>query len=133
MRYIVCNNNAIDDLITQIQVQPPYSFSDRMLKPLFPVPADHVLTHHLQSVERSQKSKQQPATSSKNPESAHGPKGPAGRPCDHGVPTETRWKFQPTGFIITQLSNRGWRKLHFNRQTKKGEPVKRLTKEHYLK
>ena len=118
--------NVIDAVITQMtQVRPPYPFSDKRLKPLFLVPADHVLTQHLQSVEMSQKSRQQPATSSDNPESAHEPKGPAGRPRDHGVPTETRtdplwWESRTTGFIITQLSNRGWRKPHFITKPNKG-------------
>ena len=84
--------NFIDDLITQMQVQPPNSFSDRGPKPLFPAPADHVLTQHLRSVEMSdKKSRQPPATSSNNPEPPHEPKGPVGRPRnDHGVPTETK-------------------------------------------
>ena len=84
--------NMIDDLMTQMtQVPPPYSFSDKRAKPLLPVPADSVLTLHLQSLEMSQKSKQKPASSSNNPESAHEPKGPVGRPRkDQGVPTETK-------------------------------------------
>ena len=87
----------------------------------------------------SQKSRQQPATSSNNLESAHEPKGPVGRPRnDHGVPTETRkdplWRdSRPTGYIITQLSNMGQRKPHFEHFTQKEEPAKRLSREHYLK
>ena len=119
--------NVIDDLITQMtQVQPPYSFSDKRLKPLSPVPADHVLTQHLQSIEMYQKSRQPPATPSSNPESSHETKAPVGRPRnDHVVPTETRkdplwWEPRPTGFIITQLSNMGWKEPHFKHATIKG-------------
>ena len=109
------------------------------LKPLFPVLADSVLAQHLQLVEMSQKSRQQPASSSNNPESAHEPKGPVGLPRkDHGVPTETRkytlwWSAQPVGMITTQLSNMGWREPHFQHFTKQGNPSKRLTREHYPK
>ena len=57
---------------------------------------------------------------------------------NHGVPTETRkdpfwWQSQPTEFIRTQLSNRGWRTPHFQHLTQKGTIAKRLTREHYLK
>ena len=73
------------------QVPPPYSFSNKSPKTVWPVPANTVLNQHLQSIEMSQKSRQQPASSSKNPESAHEPKGPVGRPRkDQGVPTETK-------------------------------------------
>ena len=85
-------------------------------------------------------SRQQPvSSSSNNPESAHEPKGPVGRPRkDHGVPTETRkdplwWNAQPIGLITTQLSHMGWRGPHFQHFTQQGTPSKRLTKEHYLK
>ena len=66
-------------------------------------------------------------------------KGSAGRPRNnHGVPTETRtdpfyWQSQPTEFIRTQLSNRGWRTPHFQHLIQKRTVVKRLTREHYLK
>ena len=106
-------------------------------KPLFP--ADPVLNQHLRSVEMSQQSRQAPTSSSNNPESAHEPKGKAGRPRNvHGVSTETRkdplWRSaQPVGFIQTQLSNMGWRTPHLQHFTQKGTPAKRLTKEHYLK
>ena len=121
------------------QVQSPYSvFSDKRPKPLFP--ADPVLNQHLRSVEMSQQSRQAPASSSSNnPESAHEPKGRAGRPRnDHGVPPETRtdplwWQSQPVGFIQIQLSSRGWGTPHFQHFTQKGEPAKRLTKSHYFK
>ena len=127
--------NVIDDLLTQMQ--SPYSvFSDKRPKPLFP--ADPVLNQHLRSVEMSQQSRQAPTpSSSNNPESAHEQKGPVGRPRnDHGVSTETRkdplwWNAQPVGFTTTQLSNMGWRKSHFQHVTQKGDPAKRLTKEHY--
>ena len=71
----------------------------------------------------SQQSRQQPAPSSNNPESAHEPKGPVGLPRkDHGVPTETRkytlwWSAQPVGMITTQLSNTGWGEPHFQHFT----------------
>ena len=69
---ITQQQDVIDDLTTQItQVQPPYSFSDKRLEPLFPASADNVLTQHLQSVEMSQESRQQPASSSNIPEEAH--------------------------------------------------------------
>ena len=117
---------------------PPYSFSDKKPKPLFP--QDPVLQQHLRAVEMSQQSRQAPASASNNdPESSHEPKGPVGRPRNnHGVPTETRkyffyWQSQPTEFIRTQLSNRGWRTPHFQHLTHKGTIAKRLTKEHYLK
>ena len=109
--------DIIYDLITQFaQVPPPYSLSDKRPKPLFPVAEDSALIQHLRAVEMSQQSRQQPvSSSSNNPESAHEPKGPVGRPRkDHGVPTETRkdplwWNAQPIGLITTQLSNMGWR------------------------
>ena len=85
-------------------------------------------------------SRQAPTSASNNdPESPHEPKGPVGRPRNtHGVPTETRkypfyWQSQPTGFIRTQLSNRGWGTPHFQHLIHKGAIAKRLTKEHYLK
>ena len=97
--------DIIDDLINQFaRVPPPYSFSDKRPKPLFPVVEDSVLIQHLRAVEMSQQSRQQPAPhSSNNPEPAHEPKGTVGRPRkDHGVPTETRtdplwWNAQPVG------------------------------------
>ena len=126
---------VIDDLLTQ--VQPPYPvFSDKKPKLLFP--ADPVLNQHLRSVEMSQQSRQAPTSSSNNPESAHEPKGKAGRPRnDHGVSTETRkdplwWSAQPAGFIQTRLANMGWKTPHFQHFTQKVTPAKRLTKEHYL-
>ena len=123
--------NVIDDLLTQ--TQSPYSvFSDKRPKPLFP--ADPVLNQHLRSAEMSQQSRQAPASSSSNnPESAHEPKGRAGRPRnDHGVSTETRkdplwWQSQPVGFITTQLLKMGWRKHHFQHFTQKGDFAKQLT------
>ena len=109
-------------------------------KPLFPVAEDPVLIQHLRAVEMSQQSRQQPASSSSNnPEPTHEPKGKVGRPRnDHGVPTETRtdplwWNAQSVGRIITQFSNMGWRSPHFEYFTQKREPLKRLTKERYLK
>ena len=86
----------------------------------------------------SQKSRQQQAPSSNNPESSHETKGAVGRPRNHGVPTETItnplwWNSQPTGFITTQLSNMGCGVPHFEHFTKQGAPAKRLTREHYLK
>ena len=85
-----------------------------------------------------QRPKQQQTSSSSNLESAHEPKGAAGRPRNHGVPTETKrdtswWDSQPTGFITTQLSNMGWRVPHFAHFTKQGAPAKRLSREHYVK
>ena len=139
VRCRICNNNVINDLLTQIQT--PYSiFSDKKPKPLFPS-SDPALSQHLRSVEMSQQSRQAPASSpsSNNPESTHEPKGPVGRPRnDHGVPTETRkyplwWQSKPLGMIQTQLSNRGWRKPHFKHFIQKGTLAKRLTKEHYSK
>ena len=128
--------NVTDDVLNQILTR--YSIlSDKKAKPL--LPADPVLNQHLRSVEMSQQSRQAPASSSNNPESAHEPKGKAGRPLnDHGVSTETRkdplwWSAQPAGFIQTQLSNMGRRTAHFQHFTQKGTPAKRLTKEHYLK
>ena len=124
--------DVINDLFAQIQVPPPYSFSDQRPKPLFP--EDPVLTQHLRSAEMSQQSRQALATSSNNPESSHEPKGPVGRPRhDHGVPTETRkdplwWESRTTGFITTQLPNMGWRRPHFQHFTQQGTPSKRLTK-----
>ena len=118
--------NVIEDLLAQMtQVQSPYSaFSDK--RPTVVFPADPVLNQHLRSVEMSQQSRQAPASSSSNnPESAHEPKGRAGRPRnDHGAPTETRtdplwWQSQPVGFIQIQLSNRGRRKPHFQHFTQK--------------
>ena len=66
----------------------------------------------------SQRPRQQHTSSSNNLESAHERKGAAGRPRNHGVPTETGtdplwWNSQPTGFITTQLSNMEWRAPHF--------------------
>ena len=95
-----------------------------------------MLQKDLRAVEMSQQSRQPHAASSSNndPESPHEPKGPVGRPRNnHGVPTETRnyalyWQSQPTGFIRTQLSNRGWRVPHFQHLTRKGTIAKRLTK-----
>ena len=120
--------NVIDDL-THNNTPPPYLYNEPRQTPFH---TDTVLNQHLQSAEMSQRSRQQPATSSNNLESAHGPKGPAGRLRDHGVPTKTRkdplwWNPQPIGFITTQLSNMGWRKLHFKHKTKQGTPAKRLT------
>ena len=118
--------HVINDLLTQIQTH--YSiFSDKNPKPLFPS-SDPVLYQHLRAVEMSQQSRQPPASSSpsNNPESSHESKGPVGRPRnDHGVPTETRtdplwWQSRPLEFIRTQLSNREWRKPHFNHYTQKG-------------
>ena len=116
--------NIIDDLMTQMsQVPPPYTFSGKRPKPLSPVPADSLLIQHPQSIEMSQTSKQKPASSSNNPESAHEAKEPIGRPRkDHGVPTKTRtyslwWSAQPVGMITTQLSNMGWREPHFQHFT----------------
>ena len=110
--------NVIDDLLTQIQT-PCSIFSGKKPKPSFPS-SDPVLNEHLRSVEMSQQSRQAPASSSNNPESAHEPKGKVGRHRnDHGVPTETRkyplwWESQPVGFIQTQLSNMGWILFHFS-------------------
>ena len=127
--------NVIDDLLNQIRT--PYSIcSDKKAKP--PFPADPVLNQHLRSVGMSQQSRQAPASSSNNTESAHEPKGKAGRPRnDHGVSTETRkdplwWSAQPAGFIQTQLSNMRWRTPHFQHFTPKGAPAKRLAKEHHF-
>ena len=85
----------------------------------------------------SQQSRQPPASSSNNdPESSHEPKGPVGRPrTTHGVPTVTQtytfyWQSQPTEFIRTQLSNRGWGTPHFQHLIHKGTIANRLTKEH---
>ena len=117
---------------------PPYSFRDKKPKPLFP--QDPVLQQHLRAVEMSQQSRQAPTSASNNdPEPSHEPKGSAGRPRNtHGVPTETRkdpfyWQSQPTEFIRTQLSNRGWRTPHVQHLTQKRTIAKRLTREHYLK
>ena len=60
----------IDGLLNQIQT-PSSIFSGKKAKPLFP--ADPVLNQHLRSVEMSQQSRQAPASSSNNPESAHEP------------------------------------------------------------
>ena len=105
---------VINDLLLQMQTRD----SIQKPKPLFP--QDLVMQQHLRAVEMSQQSRQPPASASSNdPESSHEPKGHAGRPRnDHGVPTETRtdphwWQSRPLGMIQTQLSNRGWRKLHF--------------------
>ena len=131
---------VVNDLLHQIQTQvpPPYSFSDNKPKPLFP--QDPILQQHLRSVEMSKQSRQPPTPATSNdPESSHEPKGSAGRPRnDHGVPTETRkypfcWQSQPTGFIRTQLSNRGWGTPHFQHLTQKRTVAKLLTREHYLK
>ena len=134
---------VINDLLHQIQtpVPPPYSFSDNKPKPVFPQdPQDPIMQQHLRALEMSQQSRKPNAasSSSKDPESSHEPKGSVGRPSIHGVPTETRtdpfyWRSQPTEFIRTQLSNRGWRSPHFQHLTQKCTIVKRLTKEHYLK
>ena len=80
---------------------------------------------HLRAVEMSQQSRQSHAASSSNndPEPSHEKKGPVGRPRNgHGVPTETRkdpfyLQSQPTEFIRTQLSNRGWGVHHFQHLT----------------
>ena len=62
-----------------VQVPPPYSFSDKKPKPLFP--QDPVLQQHLRAVEMSQQSRQAPTSATSNdPESPHEPKGSAGRP-----------------------------------------------------
>ena len=132
---------VINDLLHQIQTQvpPPYSFSGNKPKPLFP--QDPILQQHLRAVEMSQQSRKPNAASSSinDPESTHEPKGTVGRPRNnHGVPTETRtypfyWQSQPTEFIRTQLSNRGWRTPHFQHLIQKGTIVKRLAREHFLK
>ena len=124
-------------------LQPPLPFTDKKRKALFPQdPQDSVMQQHLQAVEMSQQSRQPRAASSPSnnaPESTHEKKGPVGRPRnDHGVPTESRkdpfyWQSQPTEFIRTQLSNRGWREPHFQHLTAKGTIAKRLAKERYLK
>ena len=121
--------HVINDLLLQMQTQvpPPYPFNVKNPKPLFP--QDPILQQHLRAVEMSQQPRQPHAASSSNndPESSHEPKGPVGRPRNnHGVPTETRkdpfyWQSQPTEFIRTQLSNRGWRTPHFNILFKKGQ------------
>ena len=118
----------------QTQVPPPYAFSDNKPKPLFP--QDPIMQQHLRAVGMSQQSRKPDTASSSNndPESTHEPKGAVGRPRNnHGVPAETRtdpfyWQSQPTGFIRTQLSNRGWRSPHFQHLTQKGRIVKRLTR-----
>ena len=125
--------NVIGDLI-HTNMPPPYLYNEPRQTPFH---TDTVLNQHVQSVEMSQRSRQQPATSSNNPESAHEPKGPAGRPRDHGVPTETRtdplwWNSQPTGLITTQLSNMVWRTPHSEHVSKHGARAKRLSREHYL-
>ena len=132
---------VFNDLLLQRQTQvpPPYSFSDKKPKPLFP--QDPILQQHLRAVEMSQQSRQPHAASSSNndPESSHEPKGSVGRPRNnHGVPTETRkyifyWQSQPTEFIRTQLSNRGRRTPRVQHLTQKGTVVKRLPREHYFK
>ena len=94
------------------------------------------MNQHLRSVEMTQQSRQAPTSSSpsNNPESTNEPRGPVGRPRNnHGVPAETRkdtlwWESRAVGFITTQLSNRGWRKPHFQHFIQKGELAKRLTK-----
>ena len=135
---------VVNDLLRQIQTQapPPYAFSDNKPKPLFPqAPQDPIMQQHLRAVEMSQQSRKPnaaPPRSNNDPESTHELKGNAGRPRNHGVPTETRtdpfyWQAQPTEFIRAQLSNRGWRTPHFQHLTTKGTIAKRLTREHYLK
>ena len=126
--------NVIDDLIYH-KIPPPYLYNEARQPPFY---TDTVLNQHLQSVEMSQRSKQQHASSSNNPESAHEPKGPAGRPRNHGVPTETRkdplwWESQNTGFVTAQLSSMGCRVPHFEHFTKQGARAKRLPREQYLK
>ena len=88
----------------------------------------------------SQRSRQQHTSSSNNPESAHEPKGAAGRPRNHGVPTETRkdplwWESQPTGFITTVHNYQIWdgECLILNMFTKQRARAKRLSREHYSK
>ena len=127
---------VINDLLHQIQTQvpPPYAFSDNKPKPLFP--QDPIMQQHLRAVGMTQQSRKPNAASSStnDPESSHEPKGTAGRPRNnHGVPTETQTdpfylQSQPTEFIRTQLSNKGWRTPHFQHLTQKGTIVKRLTR-----
>ena len=91
------------------------------------------MQQHLRAAEMSQQSRKPHAAASSNndPESSHEPKGPVGRPRNnHGVPTGFYWQSQPTEFIGTQLSNRGWRTPHFQHLTQKGALAKRLTREH---
>ena len=130
---------VIDDLISQMtQVQSHfYVFSDIRPKPLFP--ADPVLTQHLRSVEMSQQSRQPPATSSNNPESPHEPKGRVGRPSnDHGVPTDTRNKtlyggnLDPPAISLHKYQTWDGEKHNSEHVTQKGEPAKRLSREHYV-
>ena len=111
--------NIIDDMLNHIP--PPYLFG------VSPFHTDNVLNQHWKSVESSQRSRQQLASSSNDRESAHEPKGPAGRPRnhDHGVTTETRkdplrWESQSAGFILAQLSNMGWREPHLHISQNKG-------------
>ena len=125
---------VVNDLLRQIQTQPPppYAFSGNKPKPLFPQepqePQDPIMQQHLRAVEMSQQSRKPnaaPPRSNNDPESTHELKGNAGRPRNHGVPTETRtdpyyWQAQPTEFIRAQLSNRGWRTPHFQHLTAKG-------------
>ena len=63
--------NIIGDLIYD-KVPPPYSYNEARHSPFH---TDTVLNQHLQSVGLSQRSRQQHASSSNNPESAHEPKG----------------------------------------------------------
>ena len=63
----VQQQDMIDDLISQFaRVPPPYSFSDKRPKHLFPVAEDPVMNQHLRAVEMPQQSRQQPASSSSN-------------------------------------------------------------------
>ena len=100
--------NVIDDLVHN-NTPPPYVYNEARQPP---VHTDTVLNQHLQSVEMSQRSRQQHAPSSNNPEPAHEPKGAAARPRNHGVPTETRkdplwWNPQPTGFYHYTVTKYG--------------------------
>ena len=127
---------VINDFLHQVQTQvpPPCAFSDNKPKPLFP--QDPIMQQHLRAVGMSQQSrKPNTAASSNNDlESIHEPKGTVGRPRNsHGVPTETRTdpfylQSQPTGFIRTQLSNRGWRSPHFQHLTQKRYNCKAINK-----
>ena len=128
--------NTIDDLITQMtQVQPPYSISDKMLKPLFP--ADNVLTQHLQPVEMSQNQDNnrplQAIIQNHHMNQKERLVDPVTMESQQKQKYPLWWNSQPTGFITTQLSNMGWRVPHFEHFTKQGAPAKRLTREHYSK
>ena len=110
-------NRQLYELEQQLMtsILPPYVFA-RMNQTPFPTFSE--LEQHLKSVEDSQKARQQRATSSTDPETLHEPKGPVGRPKQHGTETETRidplwWEAQPTGYIRDQLSNMGWREPFF--------------------